>query len=197
LSAERPGILDRSLARVWKSAQEQLEKEIKDKLYLTLYSNSFNAKITETLEDVYLFIDDNSLPIEWRVQELVNLVGRVSTIAEARDDEIALRMRSNFHAFVHRFWYGRWLAYLNRRRRYGRARDPLHLPLGKVVEMVTRSAEFWIIPMGKDVIDCTFGRDFHSPQFVLGMQTPPSPFGQGMGPIDEDFKRAMADNATG
>lgn len=174
--SERPGFLDRSLARVWRSAQQQQEKELKNKLYLTLHSNQYNAKITETLEDVYLWVDDSSIPIEWRVEELVNLVGRLSTLAEAKQDEISLRMRSNYHKLVHRFWYGRALLYLHNRRKYGRSADPLHLPLGRVVDMVTRFGERWIIPIGKDVVDCTFGRDFHSPEFVLGMQSPPQMF---------------------
>lgn len=171
--SEAPGFIDRQLGRLLTNAQKQQEAEIKKKLFLTFATNAQIAKWTEIVEDCYLWVDDDSLPIEWRVRELVNLVGRLSTIAEAKEDPIAAAMRSNFHEFVHRFWYARWLAYLQRRRRIGRAMDPLHLPLGKAVELVTRVGEKWVIPMGKDVVDATFGRDFHSPQFVAALQAPP------------------------
>jgi hypothetical protein len=185
------GIFNRSLSRVLKTAADEQEKQIQKKLYLTLSQNLTNIRVMEFIEDSMLYINDYSRPIEWRVMELANLEGRLSTFAEARTDQWISQYRSNFHKMLHRYWYAGALDYLKKRKALGRAWDPLHLPLTRVVDIVTRFGERWVIPWGKDVIDATFGPDFHSPQFVAAMTAVPQFGSGGSGEIDQQFKEYM------
>lgn len=187
-----PGAIDRTLSKFMKSAAEQTEKDLKNKLYLALYHNLYNARVTEFIEDSYLWINDHSKPIEWRVDEMYNLVGRVTTLAGVRDDDLLGKYRSNYRKAVGRFWYAGALPYLRRRRQLGRVGDPLHLPLTRVVDMVTNFGERWMLPWGADVVDRTFGKSFSSPEFVLGMQTPPPMFGGASSEIDSELKALLA-----
>jgi hypothetical protein len=180
---------------VLRNAADQQEKLITKKLYLTLSQNLANVKVMEFVEDSYIYINDYTRPIEWRVGELVNLEGRLSTLAEARTDQWIQQYRSNFHKMVHRYWYAGALDYLRKRKALGRDWDPLHLPLTRVVDIVTRFGERWVIPWGKDVVDVTFGPDFHSPQFVAALHSPPQLFPSGSGEIDQELKDLLAKNA--
>lgn len=178
---EQGGLASRTLAPFLKSAAEKQQKELLEKLYLRLYYDSLNVTVSSYIEDEYLYVNDHSKPIEWRVDEMNNLVSRLTTLAGARDDPLTARARNNFHTMIHTFWYSDALMYLQKRRAIGRARDPRLRPLSDVVEVVTRFGERWVIPWGKWCVDQHFGAAFTSPQFVVGMQTPPPMFGFGAG----------------
>ncbi|HEV2120563.1 MAG TPA: hypothetical protein VGS11_10755 [Candidatus Bathyarchaeia archaeon] len=196
MSEAREGNLaQRSLSRVLRAAQDEQERIITKKLYLTLSNNLTNIKVMEFVEDSYLYINDYTRPIEWRIGELVNLEGRLSTIAEARTDQWIQSYRSNFHKMAHRYWYAGALDYLRKRRQRGRTWDPLQLPLYEVEDMVTRFGERWVIPWGKDVVDVTFGPDFHSPQFVAALHNPPQLLPGGGEQIDPELKNLLQKNA--
>jgi hypothetical protein len=193
--SEEQSFGSRSLSRLLKNAADEQEKQIQKKLYLTLSNNISNMRVMEFMEDSVLYVNDYTRPIEWRVMEVANLEGRLSTYAEARTDDWIRQYRSNFHKMLHRFWFDDALGYLKKRRALGRAWDPLHLPLTRVIDMVTRFGERWVIPWGKDVIDQTFGPDFHSPQFVAALHAPPV-FNPGGGDqIDAEFKAFLNEGA--